>query len=131
MTDSQSVPYAAEEPTYSSSDVRSYQMCTRTVMDTTDPEISFDAEGVSNHWHEYVRARERDALTPERAQAALERIVSDVKQSGRGKPYDCVLGLSGGVDSSYLAHVAVELGLRPLIVHFDNGWNSELAVGNI
>ena len=131
MTDSQTLPYAAGDRAYSSSSARPYQMCTRTVMDTTDPDISFDSEGVSNHWHEFVRARERDALTAERAQAALERIVSDVKKSGRGKPYDCVLGLSGGVDSSYLAHVAVELGLRPLIVHFDNGWNSELAVSNI
>jgi len=131
MTDSQTLPYAAGDRAYSSSSARPYRMCTRTVMDTTDPEISFDSEGVSNHWHEYVRERERSALTPERAQAALERIVSDVKKSGRGKPYDCVLGLSGGVDSSYLAHIAVELGLRPLIVHFDNGWNSELAVSNI
>jgi N-acetyl sugar amidotransferase len=108
-----------------------YRMCARTVMDTTDPEITFDSAGVSNHWHDYVRSREIDALTPALAKAELARIVSDVKRAGRKKAYDCVLGLSGGVDSSYLAHLAVELGLRPLVVHFDNGWNSELAVSNI
>lgn len=110
---------------------RPYQMCSRTVMDTTDPDITFDADGVSNHWHECVQLRQSAALTHGHAKAKLERVVSEVKRAGRGKAYDCVLGLSGGVDSSYLAHLAVELGLRPLIVHFDNGWNSELAVSNI
>lgn len=106
------------------------QVCTRTVMDTTDPNITFDADGVCNYCHEFqtFRAalpgpRERDRLL----EAALERI----KTTGKGKPYDCVIGLSGGVDSSYLAYLAKQWGLRPLAVHFDNGWNSELAVANI
>ena len=110
---------------------RPYQMCARTVMDTTDPEITFDAEGVSNHWYEYQQAALRQLLPAEQSKVQLKRIVDSMKKAGRGKPYDCVLGLSGGVDSSYLAHLAVELDLRPLIVHFDNGWNSELAVSNI
>jgi N-acetyl sugar amidotransferase len=110
---------------------RAYQMCSRTVMDTTDPEISFDEEGISNHWYEYRRACETQLLTPDRAERERTRIVTRMKEAGRGKAYDCVLGLSGGVDSSYLAHLAVEVGLRPLVVHFDNGWNSELAVRNI
>jgi N-acetyl sugar amidotransferase len=110
---------------------RPYQMCSRTVMDTTDPEITFDEEGVSNHWFEYRKACEQHLLAPELAKQKLERVLGRMKGSGRGKDYDCVLGLSGGVDSSYLAHLAVELGLRPLVVHFDNGWNSELAVRNI
>jgi len=110
---------------------RAYQMCSRTVMDTTDPDITFDDEGVSNHWLDFIRSRQRESLNPERAKEELARVVSEVKSAGRRKAYDCVLGLSGGVDSSYLAHLAVELGLRPLIVHFDNGWNSELAVSNI
>ena len=110
---------------------RSYQMCSRTVMDTTDPEITFDADGVSNHWYEYQEAARRQLLSPEASRRERERLVDLMKRAGRGKPYDCVLGLSGGVDSSYLAHLAVELGLRPLVVHFDNGWNSELAVSNI
>ena len=100
-------------------------------MDTTDPEITFDADGVSNHWYEYQEAARRQLLSPEASRRERERLVDLMKRAGRGKPYDCVLGLSGGVDSSYLAHLAVELGLRPLVVHFDNGWNSELAVSNI
>jgi N-acetyl sugar amidotransferase len=108
-----------------------YQMCSRTVMDTSDPDISFDAEGVSNHWHEYHAVMKTHLLSPERAEAERSRVVGEIREAGRGKQYDCVLGLSGGVDSSYLAHVAAEHGLRPLVVHFDNGWNSELAVHNI
>jgi len=100
-------------------------------MDTTDPEITFDSEGVSNHWYEYQEAARRQLLPAGPAKAQLKRLVDSMKNAGRGKPYDCVLGMSGGVDSSYLAHLAVDLGLRPLIVHFDNGWNSELAVSNI
>jgi N-acetyl sugar amidotransferase len=99
-------------------------------MDTTDPEITFDADGISNHWYEYQNAS-RTLLDASAAAAALSRSVDELKRAGRGKAYDCVLGLSGGVDSSYLAYLAVELGLRPLVVHFDNGWNSELAVSNI
>jgi N-acetyl sugar amidotransferase len=124
-------PLAPIDAASTSQSERPYQMCTRTVMDTTDPDITFDADGVSNHWHEYILSCERAAMTPERAKRELARVVGDVKRSGTGKVYDCVLGLSGGVDSSYLAHLAVEMGLRPLIVHFDNGWNSELAVSNI
>lgn len=107
-----------------------FQVCTRTVMDTTDPDITFDEHGVCNYWYEYqdfVRTlpapAERDRLFRE----AIDRI----KAEGRGRKYDCIIGLSGGVDSSYLAWLAKENGLRPLAVHFDNGWNTELAVSNI
>jgi N-acetyl sugar amidotransferase len=108
-----------------------YRMCTRTVMDTTDPDIVFDEHGVSNHWHEYQEIARTQLLPPERARDELTRIVATVQRWGKNNKYDCVLGLSGGVDSSYLAHLAVESGLRPLLVHFDNGWNTELAVNNI
>jgi N-acetyl sugar amidotransferase len=131
MTESPMVSGIQSNAAYDIQNGRSYQMCSRTVMDTTDPDITFDADGVSNHWHEYVRSRQRESLKPGRAKDELARVVSEVRRAGRGKAYDCVLGLSGGVDSSYLAHLAVSLGLRPLIVHFDNGWNSELAVSNI
>jgi len=107
------------------------RICTRTVMDTTDPDITFDESGVSNHWHEYHALTREQLLPPEKAAVELSRVAQNIRNWGRGKAYDCVLGLSGGVDSSYLAHLAVELGLRPLLVHFDNGWNTELAVGNI
>ena len=78
-----------------------------------------------------IRTSDRGFSTLRQRASALSRIVDELKRAGKGKAYDCVLGLSGGVDSSYLAYLAVELGLRPLVVHFDNGWNSELAVSNI
>jgi N-acetyl sugar amidotransferase len=100
-------------------------------MDTTDPNISFDANGVCNHclrYESYV-----STLGDATARAAkLDEIFRTLKRAGRNKDYDCIMGLSGGVDSSYLAHFAVKtLGLRTLVVHVDSGWNSELAVNNI
>jgi N-acetyl sugar amidotransferase len=109
---------------------RDVRICTKTVMDATDPDITFDDQGVCNYWHEWQTFS--STLPSERERASmLEIAVARIKAAGHGKAYDCVLGLSGGVDSSYLAYLAKELGLRPLVVHFDNGWNSELAVGNI
>ncbi len=107
-----------------------YQVCTITVMDTTDPHISFDQDGVCNYVHAFRSFKETlpDRETRERS---LISMLEEIKSKGRGRPYDCVLGLSGGVDSSYMAYLAKQWGLRPLVVHFDNGWNSELAVKNI
>lgn len=112
---------------------RPYQICTRTVMDTTDPEITFDADGVSNHALHYDRRMKPyvDAAMAGEREAELASLVDRIKKAGANKPYDCVIGISGGVDSSYLVLQAVKLGLRPLAVHFDSGWNSELAVANI
>ncbi len=110
---------------------RPRQECTRCVMDTSDPWITFDTEGVCNHCLSYDAAMTRLGDAKAR-KATLESIVSHLRTQGRGKDYDCIMGLSGGVDSSYLAWYAVkELGLRPLMVHVDAGWNSELAVNNI
>ena len=101
-------------------------------MDTTDPEISFDQNGVCNHCHTADKKLNSIFYTDEaKRDLELKRYVEIIKESGKGKKYDCVIGLSGGVDSSYLASVVKELGLRPLAVHIDNGWNSELAVKNI
>ena len=114
-------------------DNRPFQVCTRTVMDTSDPDITFDGNGVSSHALDYDRTMKATvdaALRGERSKE-LEAIIEKIKQAGRGKRYDCVIGVSGGVDSSYLILQAVKLGLRPLAVHFDSGWNSELAVANI
>lgn len=108
-----------------------HQTCVRCVMDTSDPWISFDENGLCSHCQMY------DAYlagygTPEDRRAKLEALIAHLKEQGRGKEYDCIMGLSGGVDSSYLAWFAVkEMGLRPLVVHVDAGWNSELAVNNI
>lgn len=107
-----------------------YQVCTRTVMDTSDPDIRFDIDGVSNYVHEFAAFMDAQPAQEVRT-AQLESRIEQVKAEGKGKRYDCVLGLSGGVDSSYLAYLARDWGLRPLVVHFDNGWNSELAVDNI
>lgn len=102
-------------------------------MDTTDPEIIFDEKGYCNHCNNALKKlNEIYFIDPEIKRKRLVNIVDEIKQKGKGKRYDCVIGLSGGVDSSYLAYIVVkELGLRPLAVHLDNGWNSELSVMNI
>jgi len=100
-------------------------------MDTSDPEIRFDHEGVCSHCHGYAETAARLVHVGEEGRRQLEAMVAAIRASGRGKPYDCVMGVSGGVDSTYLAYIAKSLGLRPLAVHLDNGWNSELAVSNI
>ena len=112
---------------------RQYQMCVRTIMDTTDPDIWFDENGVSSHALEYdeMFAEVVDAAQGGKRLGELDALVAKIKKAGEGKPYDCIVGVSGGVDSTYLIMQAVKLGLRPLAVHFDSGWNSELAVNNI
>jgi N-acetyl sugar amidotransferase len=102
-------------------------------MDTTDPDITFDENGVSSHALRYDAefAAIVDKAQSGRALPELESLVAEIKKAGEGKPYDCIVGVSGGVDSTYLILQAVKLGLRPLAVHFDSGWNSELAVNNI
>lgn len=109
-----------------------YQMCTKTVMDTSDILINFNEEGVCNHVTDYENWEHNIKPKPIQAAEQLAQIVKMLKQEGQNKEYDCIMGLSGGVDSSYLAYYATQiLGLRPLIVHVDTGWNSELAVNNI
>jgi N-acetyl sugar amidotransferase len=109
-----------------------YQICTRCVMDTSVEDIRFDAAGVCNYCTEFLTTSQHVLTRPDAERAkALERFVARVKASGAGKPYDCVIGVSGGVDSSWALVQAVKLGLRPLAVHMDNGWNSELAQNNI
>lgn len=108
-----------------------YQICTRCVMDTSDPEISFDEAGVCNHCHNFDHVTSKLWHPNEHGKLKLEQIFERLKKEGRGKDYDCIIGLSGGVDSSYLALVLKDYGLRPLVVHVDAGWNSELAVHNI
>lgn len=108
-----------------------HQECVRCVMDTSDPWITFNDEGLCNHCQAYD-AYVATIGSPEDRQRKLEKLVEQLKARGKGKDYDCIMGLSGGVDSSYLAWFAVKrLGLRPLVVHVDAGWNSELAVNNI
>lgn len=107
------------------------QVCSRCIMDTTDPDISFDADGVCSHCKRYDRVAEQRLVPADQRESRLNALVAEIKACGEGKPYDCVIGVSGGVDSTYVAWLVRELGLRPLAVHLDNGWNSELAVANI
>lgn len=109
-----------------------YRICTRCLMDTTDPEIQFDEMGVCNHCHDYDRLISQRVLTGQAGLSYLEALVEQIKRDGVGKPYDCLMGVSGGVDSTYVAYVVKKkFGLRPLAIHMDNGWDSELAVKNI
>jgi N-acetyl sugar amidotransferase len=103
-------------------------------MDESAEEISFDADGNCNFCTEYLSEFKKSGMSvPNNAnrEAQLQKLVTEVKLRGRGKPYDCIVGVSGGVDSSWVLVNAVKLGLRPLAVHMDNGWNSNLAVSNI
>ncbi len=106
-------------------------VCTRCIMDTTDPDIKFDADGVCNHCYRYDTVSKTRLVAVEERESRLNALVNEIKQAGAGKDYDCVIGVSGGVDSTYVAWLVRDLGLRPLAVHLDNGWNSELAVANI
>ncbi len=116
----------------SSENTIAYRQCTRCVMDTTAREITFDAEGQCNYCTEFIeRAGSELAKSPATRVREYEELVSLVKAEGKGKRYDCIIGVSGGVDSSWAIVQAVRSGLRPLAVHMDNGWNSELAQSNI
>jgi N-acetyl sugar amidotransferase len=109
-----------------------YRQCSISVMDNiADPDITFDEKGICNYYYEYLEAEKKYVLKGEEGQKKYEQIITQLKTDGKGKKYDCILGVSGGVDSTYLAYLAKEAGLRVLCVHFDNGWNSELAVKNI
>ena len=104
-------------------------MCQRCVMDTSDPDISFDELGFCNHCRASSELlKQVESL---RSSERVDDIVDRIQADGRQSPYDCIIGLSGGVDSSYLAYKAKHLGLRPLAIHLDNGWDSELAIKNI
>ncbi len=110
---------------------RIYRVCTRCIMDTSDPEIRFDGQGVCNYCKAAIERMRKQLPTPDMRERALGLMVDKIKANGKGKDYDCIIGVSGGVDSTATAYWVKKIGLRPLAVHFDNGWNSELAVDNI
>jgi len=110
---------------------QAYQQCTRCVMDTSDPDILFDENGHCNHCTEFLEKTAKQVYQGETSDKQLVSLVEKIKKSGKTREYDCVIGISGGIDSCYAAYVAKKLGLRPLAVHMDNGWNSEAAVKNI
>jgi N-acetyl sugar amidotransferase len=100
-------------------------------MDTTDPDITFDDQGNCNHCTSALERLRYTWFPDDNGEKQLDRIFERIKHEERNKDFDCIIGLSGGVDSSYLAYITVKKGLRPLVVHVDCGWNSELAVKNI
>ena len=100
-------------------------------MDTSDVEINFDEHGVCNHCHQFNETSRKEWFPNEDGTKKWAALADQIRTAGKRQEYDCILGLSGGVDSSYLALGAKEWGLRPLVVHVDAGWNSELAVANI
>lgn len=111
---------------------RTYQICTNCVMDTSDSAIRFDEKGVCERCNQYYEQILPSWKYGKGHETELTRIVNQIKKEGEGKEYDCILGFSGGFDSSYLLHLAVkELGLRPLVFHVDAGWNTDFAVENI
>ncbi|MDD3382525.1 MAG: N-acetyl sugar amidotransferase [Bacilli bacterium] len=111
---------------------REYQVCSNCVMDTTDSQIKFDEKGMCDHCHNFYENILPSWHTDERGKAKLEKQVSEIKRKSKNKEYDCIIGLSGGVDSSYLAYYAKEvLGLRVLLYSVDTGWNLNVAVENV
>jgi N-acetyl sugar amidotransferase len=111
---------------------KEYQICRNCVMDTSDTRIEFDSNGMCDHCNDFYTNVKPHWKVDASSRNELSKIIEKIKTEGKGKDFDCILGLSGGVDSSYMLHIAVkEFGLRPLVFHVDGGWNSELAVHNI
>jgi N-acetyl sugar amidotransferase len=111
---------------------QNYQICNACVMDTTDSMIVFDDKGVCDHCNTFKSVTLPTWDTGAVGQEKLTHLVEAIKSEGRGKDFDCIIGMSGGIDSSYLTYIAVEkMGLRPLVFHVDAGWNSQIAVNNI
>jgi N-acetyl sugar amidotransferase len=109
-----------------------HQICTKTIFDTTDSNIIFDKNGVSDYFHNFKNIIEPNWHTDERGHKKLLEIAKKIKKEGEGKDFDCIIGLSGGLDSSYVAYISQEvMGLKPLLYHVDAGWNTDKAVGNI
>lgn len=108
-----------------------YRVCTNCVLDSQDPNIVFDVNGICNYCNSYFERIKVRSEKPNKTGVDIVSILEKIKVGQKGRSYDCIIGLSGGVDSSYVAHLVKHYGLRPLAVHFDNGWNSELAVSNV
>ena len=112
--------------------VPEYQICTNCVMDTSDSVISFDETGMCDHCTSFYRDVKPNWHPNGRGRTELSKIVEKIKLDGKNRDFDCIMGVSGGADSSYMLHLAVtEFGLRPLVFHVDGGWNSQIAVNNI
>ena len=113
---------------------KNYQICKNCVMDTSDSKITFNSDGICEHCTNFYNNIENtwhDAINSSKKSDLIE-ITKEIKKKGEGKLYDCIIGISGGTDSSYMLHyIVTELKLRPLVFHVDGGWNSKSAVKNI
>tara|TARA_B110000238_G_scaffold201126_1_gene255013 strand:- start:879 stop:2006 length:1128 start_codon:yes stop_codon:yes gene_type:complete len=107
------------------------KVCSKCIMDNSDPDIKFDSQGICNHCERYDSLVSSRVFDGDIGKIELDTLIKKIKSDGKNKDYDCLIGVSGGVDSTYVAYLLKKHGLRPLAVHFDNGWNSELAVSNI
>lgn len=108
------------------------RVCSRCVMDTTATEIFFDDNGVCNFCHHYDTNLVNEVFSNKDGEEKIDKLIAEIKERGKNSQYDCLIGISGGVDSSYVAYlVKKKYGLRVFAVHLDNGWNSELAVANV
>lgn len=111
---------------------RSYQICSRCIMDTSDANIYFDQNSTCDYCCNFEKLIRPNWATDDLCQNILDETANNIRSSAKGRDFDCIIGLSGGLDSSYAAYVAKEkMGLRPLLFHVDAGWNTDQAVGNI
>lgn len=109
-----------------------YHQCKRCIMDNVnDPDIFFDKEGNCNYCNSYIQYTDSQKKNKEHLFETIEPLLEQIKAENKNKKYDCIVGVSGGTDSAFLTYKLIEFGLRPLAVHFDNGWNSETASQNI
>lgn len=111
---------------------RDYKQCAISVLDNiSDPDISFDEKGISKYHYDFESFASKEEFQPGKRDIVFDTWIKKIKEEGKNSKYDCIVGLSGGADSSYLAYLAKAHNLRPLIVHFDYGWNTDLAITNI
>ena len=110
---------------------KDYQICKRCVMDTSDADIEFDASGVCNHCKDFEKVLVQTSYSKKESESRLTALLEQIKAKGKINEFDCLVGISGGVDSCYTAYLCKKWGLKPLLLHMDNGWNSEIAVKNV
>ncbi len=110
---------------------RDYQICQRCVMDTSDCDIEFDESGICNHCKDFEKVLAQPKYDKKEAEIKLTSLIGQIKSKRKNKEFDCLIGISGGVDSCYTAYLCKKWGLKPLLMHMDNGWNSEIAVKNV
>jgi N-acetyl sugar amidotransferase len=111
---------------------RGYQICSHCIMDTSDPIVMFDVQGRCDYCNNFETIIKPNWQTDNRGHTQLMRMADNIRAANNGRDFDCIIGLSGGLDSSYVAYLAKEkMGLRPLLFHVDAGWNTDQAVGNI